>query len=535
MTSARRTSNFPGRTAGDRPGSRDKEKEEIWKPMLDNFSSGKRLPEKSLLILGGTPESQREFLESVSTDPASNRRPPDRGRKPPVANQFALGYTYQDVLDTDHEDTLARLSLYLLAHPSPSFTPLIKPYLNPRTLPHMLVVILLDWNHPWLWIRQLRDWIRVLRSLILSLDDASKEVLEDNISTLQDKGRGGGGGGGGSEASGNSGIDHVKIPMGRGEWDEPLGIPLCVVCQNADKIEALEKERGWKEDEFDFVLQYLRTILLKHGASLVYTMPSAPGSLQTLIHSTLGIKSLLKQKQLKHNVTDRDRVLVPPNWDSWAKIRILREGFDVEGVSNNWAVDIDIPSHMKPVTNGQAPSETPAENGGPEQSPMESEEARSATSIYEETIRNPETDYPLTTLNSKQTNGIEVSSKDAQKFLTEQLGLLDVLRREDDNEAKVKAARKKDDPAYRTWADDASGVVEEHIGPVQFNMGGIQVNADEMVKRLQDREANRTSEPDSPSSPPANDQDPKMDNDKLMSFFSGLITKTGNPASNGPR
>jgi hypothetical protein len=40
----------------------------------------------------------------------------------------------------------------------------------------------------------------------------------------------------------------------------------------------------------------------------------------------------------------------------------------------------------------------------------------------------------------------------------------------------------------RTWTDDASGVVEEHIGPVQFNMGGIQVNADEMVKRLQVRQ-----------------------------------------------
>ena len=36
----------------DRPGSRDQDKDEIWKPMLDNISSGKRLPEKSLLVLG---------------------------------------------------------------------------------------------------------------------------------------------------------------------------------------------------------------------------------------------------------------------------------------------------------------------------------------------------------------------------------------------------------------------------------------------------------------------------------------------------
>jgi dynein light intermediate chain 1 len=449
---------------------------------------------------GGTPETQREFLESVSTEGANSRRPPDRGRKPPIANQFALGYTYQDVLDTDHEgtagattlllhvltlaDTLARLSLYLLANPSPSFTPLIKPYLNPRTLPNMLIVILLDWNHPWLWIRQLRDWIRVLRSLILSLDDASKVVLEENIQTLQDKGRNLG-------SEGTSSMEGVKIPLGPGEWDEPLGIPLCVVCQNADKIESLEKERGWKEEEFDFILQYLRTILLKHGSSLVYTMPTAPGSLQTLIHSTLGIRSLLKQEQLRHNVTDRDRVLVPPNWDSWAKIRILREGFDVEGVSERWSVDIEIPRHMR-IANGQVPAPTPAEtdgeaNGEPEPSPMvdDEQDGPSATSIYEDTIRNPENDYPLSSL-SKQSNGIEVTSKDPQAFLTDQVSVLEQLRREDENEAAMKAARKESDtPAIRTYMDDASGVVEEHIGPVQFNMGGIQVNADEMVKRLQ--------------------------------------------------
>jgi dynein light intermediate chain 1, cytosolic len=50
MATSRRTSNFPNRF--DRPGSRDQDKEEIWKPMLDNISSGKRLPEKSLLVLG---------------------------------------------------------------------------------------------------------------------------------------------------------------------------------------------------------------------------------------------------------------------------------------------------------------------------------------------------------------------------------------------------------------------------------------------------------------------------------------------------
>lgn len=319
--------------------------------------------------------------------------------------------------------------------------------------------------------------------MIVSLDDGSKEVAEENMQVLQAEGRNLGG-----ESA--TSMD-VQIPLGPGEWDEPLGIPLCVVCQNADKIESLEKERGWKEEEFDFILQYLRTILLKHGGSLIYTMPSAPGSLQTLIHSTLGIKSLLKQEQLRHNVTDRDRVLVPPNWDSWAKIRILRGNFEVEEISERWSVDIDVPQGSA-QSNGQATADSDETRGTVTiNSPSSPQYAgNSATAIYEKEIRNPESDFTLSTL-SKQGNGIEVTSTDPQAFLTEQAHVLDQLRQEDEKDAALKAARKEADPSARNWVaagtggDDTSGVVEEHIGPVQFNMGGIHVNADEMVKRLQ--------------------------------------------------
>ena len=79
------------------------------------------------------------------------------------------------------------------------------------------------------------------------------------------------------------------------------------------------------------------------GASLIYTTPFLANSLQGLIHSSLGIHSLLKRESLKHNVIDRDKILVPANWDSWGKIRIIREGFDMEGVSTAWSIEIQDP------------------------------------------------------------------------------------------------------------------------------------------------------------------------------------------------
>jgi dynein light intermediate chain 1 len=52
-------------------------------------------------ITGGTPETQRDFLESLSS--AESKRNPERQKMPPIANNFALGYTYYDVLDADQD------------------------------------------------------------------------------------------------------------------------------------------------------------------------------------------------------------------------------------------------------------------------------------------------------------------------------------------------------------------------------------------------------------------------------------------------
>lgn len=99
----------------------------------------------------------------------------------------------------------------------------------------------------------------------------------------RDRGRGGNSLDGGASSSTIEG--DVSLPLGPGEWEEALGLPLCVVCQNvrtlealetscqlivlkSDRIEELERERSWKEEEFDFVLQFLRTVLLKRKSNL---------------------------------------------------------------------------------------------------------------------------------------------------------------------------------------------------------------------------------------------------------------------------
>lgn len=44
----------------------------------------------------------------------------------------------------------------------------------------------------------------------------------------------------------------------------PIGsVTQLLTWLKSDRMEMLEKDRSWREEEFDIVLQYLRTILLK--------------------------------------------------------------------------------------------------------------------------------------------------------------------------------------------------------------------------------------------------------------------------------
>ena len=265
--------------------------------------------------------------------------------------------------------------------------------------------------------------------------------------------------------------------------------------------------------------------MILDGASLIYTSISVPNSLPTLIHSTLGIHSQLKKQSVKHNVVDRDQVLIPPNWDSWGKIRVLREGFDVEGTSTGWSIDIQ-------------GSTFAAANGAPEISDVETSPESAVLHTYESTIPDPHAYSSSQTKNPS----IEVSTSTTQSFLTTQLEVLEKLKA--DEEAAAAASSEKDPNNSNTFSNSTNNKphderVNEHIGPVQVNMGGIQVDADDMLKKLRSRKegmaesGSRTPEVGTGAgNAPKIPDDIKAENEALNSFFAGLM-KRG--ASGSPR
>ena len=251
-----------------------------------------------------------------------------------------------------------------------------------------------------------------------------------------------------------------------------------------------------------------------------------PNSLPTMIHSTLGIHSLLKKQSLKHNVIDRDRILIPPSWDSWGKIRVLREGFDVEGISKSWSVDIQRPAiTIRNADTEGAEGQTPPKNG----------EISRTVQTYEETIRDPRRES-IGDPNGKNVS-LEVEVVKNQDFLATQLEIMERLKIEEE-----KKTPEKNQPTFTTnpatsgttgklFGDGRS--ITEHIGPVQFNMGGIQVDSAGMKKSTHDSEAKplelelpryrMTEIPELHREPP----DGKEQHEALASFFAGLMKRGG--------
>lgn len=68
------------------------------------------------------------------------------------------------------------------------------------------------------------------------INTEARNEMEEVMSAWTERGRGGASvnldGTATAAATGGTGDGDGLLPIGPGEWSEPLGLPLCVVCQN---------------------------------------------------------------------------------------------------------------------------------------------------------------------------------------------------------------------------------------------------------------------------------------------------------------
>lgn len=166
-------------------------------------------------------------------------------------------------------------------------------------------------------------------------------------------------------------------------------------------------------------------------------------------------------------------------------MRVVHGDFDVEGVSGGWLEDIQREWPLAPPPAEEDAVENGVGAGG-----------TSAVEHYEEWVPHASVGLQITEREGDN-SVVEVGSEDAQAFLAEQARVLEAMRvkaaeAEKEKDGGRAAARRAEEAEMR-----GGSVVTDHIGPVQFNMGGIQVDADDMLQRIKVRP------PSAPSNLPA--------------------------------
>ncbi|PIA14252.1 DLIC-domain-containing protein, partial [Coemansia reversa NRRL 1564] len=347
----------------------------LWETVLREVGSTKAIATKKVVILGDsnsgktgvvtqlfqaslTPQignGQDGGAQSMTTGMGRLNEPFAEVESAALSkHELALTYSYMDVRDEDNEETVARLGIYQLASDRITDRELLRFVLDAKSFPHAAAVIVLDWSRPWRFVKSLLRWINVLShateqvcsdtggratgansnwTVGRATVDECRERLERFLQEYSEDE---------SPANATKTAD-VLLPLGSGVLSSNLGLPLVVVCTKSDTMGVLERERGFSEEDFDYVQQVLRAVCLRFGAALIYTSTHNPATFATLYHYLVHRLLSGSNKPLstypfrvRASVVDRDVVFVPGGWDSIAKIGYLREPFDVGTIQDAW-------------------------------------------------------------------------------------------------------------------------------------------------------------------------------------------------------
>ncbi|KAG4305841.1 hypothetical protein PORY_000751 [Pneumocystis oryctolagi] len=419
----------------------------LWSSLLNSVSSVKKMPLKHLILLGGGNEGAREWIASLKRVAKSHNEQGTftQEKESLTSSTYLMDYTYIEWMDPDHGERLAVIEVYLISEFHLMCETVLLDLLTPDFLKNSVVCVLLDWKSPWKWLYELHVWIQLLKKVIENFKSSSEihaQVVSELVETWGYKIR---------TYCENSTLKHddvdnneqIIIPLGSGQYDEPIGLPLICVCNHSEHMVTIEKDEFLKGEHFDFIQQCLRTVLMKHGGMLCYTSDLYQHTLCNVLYSILDSFSLLSQiytdiKSLpKANVIDRDQIFVPVGWDSWGKIRITRDGFDVEGISELWSQDL----------NSSSEKTDPG-----------------AIQMYENVIL----DYT-----KNDTFGISDTDKlmtivPLQEFFLNQLNMTETKTQTQENMLKTKVS-----------------TADMSVTPTRLNLRGMNLDTDDVIEKLQ--------------------------------------------------
>eukprot|EP01089_Gocevia_fonbrunei_P021777 TRINITY_DN8576_c0_g1_i1.p1 TRINITY_DN8576_c0_g1~~TRINITY_DN8576_c0_g1_i1.p1 ORF type:complete len:509 (+),score=117.72 TRINITY_DN8576_c0_g1_i1:54-1580(+) len=293
--------------------------ENIWEQVLSD-STNKRYVEnqRTIMLVGSRNSGKRSLLAKIkSTNDGST--PEDFSTVTPYC--VPITFSYIDMYENDTDDFYSRVNVWNLDGDD-KHSNILDLVLTEHNLEGTVIVITLDFSEPWKMESDLLQWLKVTKNYISALQDKlshekSEYLQKKNIFDFQSYEEPG------KEKKIDKPFDEKLLrPLDNGCLEHNFGVPIYVVCTKVDMFPTLEKDYGYKEDEFTFILCKLRAICLSYGASLIYQ--STKRDINNDILFKLFKSHVFKQGD-EWNVTqiiEKEKIYIPFGWDSLDKIEL---------------------------------------------------------------------------------------------------------------------------------------------------------------------------------------------------------------------
>ncbi|CAH8535469.1 unnamed protein product [Schistosoma turkestanicum] len=134
-----------------------------------------------------------------------------------------------------------------------------------------------------------------------------------------------------------------------GVMNKLLPIPIMIVVTKTDMTDMLEKEYGFNDEKFDFILFHLRKLCLEYGAALIYISIKEDINTNILVNY---IKHRLFDLPLKNSamLIDPKAIFIPAGWDSLHRLELFKKNLSSNLIDRSYNQIITKPSKLRRKT-----------------------------------------------------------------------------------------------------------------------------------------------------------------------------------------
>jgi dynein light intermediate chain 1 len=291
--------------------------QKLWEKILQDSSQSKRHKEGTLILVGRKGCGSRHLISALQKGPGSLGRhsmftsliSPDD----PIPVTCPLQYSYINVKDPSdpHSPKLSKVNIYTLEQPE--LKDLLEFALNSKNLDSTLFGIVLDWEQPWRFQKDLEMWTDVWNEMLgkvlsaLPVEDQDKLIkkVAEYVRLYKEPD---------SESQ-----ERQEVPEGVLEVN--LGVPVMIVVCKSDLVFSVDKNRDNNEKILNSALRVIREFAVSYGASVFYTSNkiNTNNNLNVLyeyiVHRIYGFRF-----KYKPQIISKESIFIPSGWDSPALI-----------------------------------------------------------------------------------------------------------------------------------------------------------------------------------------------------------------------